>query len=149
MEFESRIIEFLEKIYYNELLKASKEETPLVIDFNDFDRFDPILASQLLDDSENVFEMFKNAIEKIDKPFEYNPRIMVKHLPEKRNIRIRNLRAKHLGKLWSIDAIIKSATEVKPQIYEVVFECPECSAKIPVQQDSTVIKGPDICKCGR
>jgi len=147
MELLDRLDEFLREKYYNELLKASKEDKVLIIDFNRFDVFDPVVADQLLEDPEPVFSALQEAANKIVLGEKINVR--VKNLPESRNIRIRNLRAKHIGKLWCIDATIKSASEVKPQVYEAVFECPECSTRITVPQLTNVIQGPFVCECGR
>ena len=142
MELLDRLDEFLREKYYNELLKASKEDKVLIIDFNKLDVFDPVVADQLLEDPEPVFSALQEAANKIVLGEKINVR--VKNLPESRNIRIRNLRAKHIGKLWCIDATIKSASEVKPQVYEAVFECPECSTRLTVPQLTNVIQGPFV-----
>src|SRR3990167_8373739 len=105
-----RFSEFLNEKYYNELLKASKEEKALVVDYSALDRFDPVIADNLVEDPENVLKAFrKAALDMINEKIN----VRVKNLPESRGIRIRNLRAKHLGKLWVVDAVVKSASEVK------------------------------------
>lgn len=140
------LAEFLRERYYNELLSATEDKS-VVIDFNDFDRYDPPSADMLLDHPEEVLAAFQEALKKIDMP-EQKINIRFRNLPEKRNIRIRNLRAKHLNKLWCIDAVIKAASEVLPQIYEIIFECPACNKKITVPQDSGLVKKPYMCECG-
>ncbi len=142
----NRLSELLNEKYYNELLKASQEEKALVIDFSDIDRADPMIADNLLEAPEGVLKAFRKAaqdiiLEKIN--------IRIKNLPESRNIRIRNLRAKHLGKLWIIDAVVKSASEVKPQIYEASFKCPDCGTIIALEQDMYMLQRPFVCECGR
>ncbi len=136
------IDKFLRERYYIELLKAAREEGPLIVDFNDLDRFNPILADQLLEIPEKIIDEFNKAATKIA---EHGIIVRIKNIPERRNIRIRNLRAKHLNKLLCIDAIIKSASEVRPQIYEAVFECPECSAKLVVPQETNLMQKPYVC----
>ena len=147
MELLDRLDEFLKEKYYNELLKSAKEDKILIIDFNKLDIFDPIVADQLLGSPEPVFSALHDAAKNITLGEKINVR--VRNLPESRNIRIRNLRARHIGKLWCIDATIKSASEVKPQVYEAVFECPECSTRLTVPQLTNVIQGPFVCECGR
>jgi replicative DNA helicase Mcm len=147
VELIDRFDEFLREKYYNELLKVAKEDKVLIIDFNKLDIFDPILADQLLGNPEPIISALQEAAKNIVLGEKINVRI--RNIPESRNIRIRNLRAKHISKLWCIDAIIKSASEVKPQIYEAVFECPDCSTKITVPQLTNLIQGPFVCECGR
>ncbi len=142
----SHLEQFLREKYLQELHKASSEEGALIVDFSVFDRFDPITADQLLEDPEKTLEGFAAAASSI---IDQKIHVRFRNLPDSRNIRIRNLRSKHLNKMWSVDATIKSASEVKPQIHEAVFECPECSKKIVVLQESNIITKPSQCECGR
>jgi replicative DNA helicase Mcm len=146
VELIDRFDEFVREYYHSDLLKAVKEEHSLVVDFGLLDRFDPILADQLLERPDEVIKIFKESAERIvnDKV-----NVRIKNLPESRFIRIRSLRAKHLNRFWTIDAIIKAASEVKPQINEAIFECPECNAKIHVMQETNILQKPMQCDCGR
>ncbi len=143
---EDRFSEFLNEKYFNELQKALREEKALVVDFSALDRFDSGVADTLLEDPENILKAFRNAAKSI--VFE-KINVRIRNLPESRAIRIRNLRAKHIGKLWTIDAIVKSGSEVKPQIYEASFKCPDCGTLISVEQDMYVLQKPFVCECGR
>ncbi len=137
---------FLRERYYTELLKCAKEGKALAVDFNEIDRFDPVTADMLLEDPNSVLDSLNKAAtesagEKVV--------VRIRNLPERRNVRIRNLRSQHMGKLLNIDAVIKAASEVKPQIYEASFECPECSARISVPQETNLVQKPLQCECGR
>ncbi|RLI96692.1 MAG: AAA family ATPase [Candidatus Aenigmatarchaeota archaeon] len=150
MDIKARFEEFLKSNYYNELLKLCQEgKTSLVIDFSLLDRFDPLVADQLLEEPEKTFEEFQEAVKNIDLPEYTEINIRVKNLPERRNIRIRNLRSKHIDKLYCIDGIVKSASEVKPQIYSTVYKCPDCGALIEVEQVGKILRKPNFCECGR
>lgn len=142
-----RLEQFLREKYLQGLHKAVGEDKSVLIDFSVFDRFDPVSADQLLNDPENTLKAFDQAAEAV---VGEKIRVRFNNLPLSRGIRIRNLRAKHLNQLWSIDATIKSASEVKPQIYEAIFECPECHERNVVPQDSSILKKPDRCQgtCG-
>ncbi len=147
-DIESRIEEFL-RTDMKSLIEACTTGR-LVIDFQKLDRFDPLIAEQLLDDPENVLKMFESAIEKIELPEHDRIRVRVKDLPKHRKIRIRRLRAEHIGKLVEIEGVVRAASEIRPQIYEAIFQCPECGAKIPIEQTGNVLKQPVICpECGR
>ncbi|MBI4162522.1 MAG: minichromosome maintenance protein MCM [Candidatus Aenigmarchaeota archaeon] len=142
----SKFEEFLREKYYPELLKAVKDEKAVVIDFDVFDRHDPITADMLLEEPAMMLKSFDEAVLNIvEEPI----KVRFRNLPESRQHRIRNLRAKHLGKFIQIDATIKSATEVRPQIHSATFECPDCSAKINVLQDGNLLTKPIMCECGR
>ncbi len=143
-----RLDEFLRERYYIELHKASREEAALIVDFNDLDRFDPVIADQLLEAPGGVLKAFNEAAARLSAA-DYKINVRIRNLPERRNLRIRNLRAKHMDRLFWIDAIIKSASEVRPQIYEAIFECPECMAKISVPQETNIVQRPSVCECGR
>ncbi len=142
----SKFEEFLREKYYPELLKAVKDEKAIVVDFDIFDRYDPITADMLLEEPAMMLKTFDEAVINIvEEPI----KVRFRNLPESKYIRIRNLRAKHLGKFIQIDATIKSATEVRPQIHSAIFECPDCSAKINVLQDGNLLTKPIMCECGR
>lgn len=130
-------------------MKASQSEGELVIDFNALDRFDPLITDELLEQPEKVFEAFQQAIENIDMPGYSNINVRLTSLPEKREKRIRNLRSSDIGKLICIEGIVKSATEVMPQIYKSIYKCPDCGALIEVEQRENTVKKPNFCECGR
>ena len=119
-----------------------------MVDFSVLDRFDPLLADELLEQPERVLAIFNAAASSVMNSDE-RINVRVRNLPESRNIRIRNLRAVHLNRLWTINATIRGASEVKPQIYEAIFECPDCKAKISVQQSTKLVQKPSMCECGR
>lgn len=146
MELADKLEEFSRSRYEAEIYSAAKEEKALVIDFSLMDRYDPITADMLLESPDLVMDAFREAVERIAGS---RVTVRVRGLPESRTIRIRDLRAKHLGKLWTLDTTIRSASEVRPQIYETTFKCPECDADIVVEQDSNLIKKPMQCQCGR
>ncbi len=141
-EITTKIYEFLYENCSADIYKAVNGESALVLDFSVFDRYDPITGEMLLENPDDVLGAMREAAKRIG---EAPVNVRIKNLPERRNIRIRNLRAKHMGRMWCIDAVIKSATEVKPQIYEVIFECPDCHAKMVVKQESNIIQKPALC----
>ena len=152
MEALEKLEEFIRSRYYSELLKSIKEEKALVIDFSVLDRFDPIMADNFLEKPDEMMKQFNSAAENVAKGGTEIEKITVRlrNLPESRGIRIRNLRSKHMNKLWTIDAVIKSASEVKPQIQEAIFQCPECNTKMEVEQDALMMHKPISCDgCGR
>ena len=148
MDIQEKFEKFVREYYYPELVKSLKEERALVIEFSDLDHYDPILADELLEQPEKVLAVFNSAAASVAESGE-RINVRIRALPESRNIRIRNLRATHLNRLWTINATIRGAGEVKPQIYEAIFECPDCKAKIIVPQNGKIVQKPAVCECGR
>ena len=141
-----RLEQFLREKCLQELDVALSEDKAVVVDYSVFDRFDIGIADRLLEDPESMLRAFREAADNIKQE---RIHVRFRNLPQSRNIRIRSLRSKHLNRMWSVDATIKAASEVKPQIYEAVFECPECSKKIVQPQESNILQKPAQCECGR
>ncbi len=147
MDFSVKLEEFLREKYEAEILKAKKEGRPsITIDFQNLDKYDLVLADQLLENPQSILSDLKTAVISIADEV---VTVRIKNLPASRNIRIRNLRAEHLNKFWIIDCTVKSASEVKPQIYEVSYECPSCGTILNVRQESGLLQKPEVCDCGR
>jgi len=145
MDAVNRLEDFLRDKYYTELAKSSMEEQAAVIDFSDLNRSDPLLADQLLEMPEIILKNLNEAAHNI---LDEKTNVRIKNLPASREIRIRNLRSKHIGKLMQIDTIIRAASEVKPQIYEAIYQCPTCSTNIVMPQETNLLQKPWMCECG-
>ncbi|MEM5778192.1 MAG: LAGLIDADG family homing endonuclease [Candidatus Aenigmatarchaeota archaeon] len=143
--------EFFRQFYEKDLMAAAAQgKKSIVIDFSLLDKFDPNLADKLLNDPENILKAAKEALKGIDLPegkIDIEPRF--KNLPERYNIRIRNLRSEHIGKFICLDGVVRRASEVKPEVAFAIYECPDCGAKISVEQTERILKPPSICECGR
>lgn len=135
---------FLEKAYKKELTKASNEGNPLVIDFKKLDKFDTDLSDLLLKNPERLFEVGQEALDQIELP---NPvRLRFKEVDL---LNIRDLRSRHLGKFISVEGIVRRASEIRPEITETIWECPDCSERTDQPRTSNVILKPFQCKkCG-
>ena len=150
MDEIERLEEFLRRFYEKQLLKAARENKGNVeIDFSILDVMYPDLADRLLAKPEKTLDEVREAILNIELPGngELEPRFM--NLPKSTDIRIRNIRSKHIGKMIIIEGVVRRASEVKPEIKEAIFQCPDCGNKIPVEQTDRILKQPSFCDCGR
>jgi len=130
-ELTDRLDEFIRNNYYKDLLTAVHQgENFIIVDFSRLDMFDPLIADRLLEYPDEVLSAFDAALSRIETG--HKIKIHIRNLPERNNIRIRYLRADHINKFITIEGIVRSVTEVKPQIYEAIYECPECNSKISV-----------------
>jgi replicative DNA helicase Mcm len=48
-----------------------------------------------------------------------------------------------------LDGVVRRASEVKPEVAVAIYECPDCGAKISVEQTERFMTEPVICECGR
>jgi len=134
-EIIERFSEFLRDNYYKDLtLTVSERKKSLSVDFSLVDRFDPELADLILEKPEETISTINESVNQIDLPEKAKIKIRFYNIPENNNIRIRNIRAEHIGKLLCVDGIVKRASEVRPEVAEISFECPECGKIINVIQ---------------
>lgn len=141
-ELVAKFNEFLEKVYKKELMKASNEGNPLVIEFSKI--YDPDLSDMLLNEPERFFGIGYEALDQIELP---NPvKLKVKGLDA---TNIRDLRSRHIGKFTCVEGIVRRASEIRPEIIETMWECPDCGEIIVQPRKSNIILKPFQCpKCG-
>lgn len=119
----------------------------IFVNFGDIASFSHILAEQLVSTPEEIFQVLEVALE--ESGLITNPRIRLLDLPEMQFIRVRNIRAKHLNQLISIEGIVRQASDVRPQVVNAKFECPSCGTIISVLQIEKRFREPSRCSCGR
>ncbi|MCK4429265.1 MAG: minichromosome maintenance protein MCM, partial [Candidatus Aenigmarchaeota archaeon] len=141
-EMREQIYEFLKK-KKGELVFASTNEKPIILDYSEFDKYEPDLAGKLLEKPEEMFELMGEVLKDFELPNEVG--IQFKNLPESRGIRIRNLRTKHMDTFLNVDGMVKVASEVKPRIYETIYECQECGEEFALEQAGSTIIKPFLC----
>lgn len=125
-------------------LRAGKKTA--VFDFWDISKFDPELATELLERPEDALIAAEIAIEQgFDDARGFKVRI--KNVPSQ--IKIRHIRTKHIGKLFSIEGTIRQISMIHPLVTAVKFECPNCGNIMNVIQLGKQIKEPSRCGCGR
>ena len=148
-EVIEKFSEFLREYYYNAMISAMSESAKsILIDFTLLDKFEPDLTDYLLENPEEVLPLAEESVKQTDLPGEPKLKIRIFNLPEEKQLRIRNVRAEHIGKMISIDGIVKRASEVRPEVSEAVFQCPECGNKITIIQAERIVRPPFECdKC--
>ena len=63
-------------------------------------------------------------------------------------IKIEDLRAKHLGETVKISGKVIQISEARPQAASVKYECEDCGTIISVLQITRIIQQPTQCPCG-
>lgn len=152
--------EFLESTEYR--LKAIEAATlypeirSIHVRYSDLDSFDPDVADYVLQHPARGLRAGEEAIRKLLPPGreEANIHLRLFELPKDCRVEIRDLRSKHMGKLISVEGLVRKATEVRPRLVDAVFLCMRCGAVIREPQEGTLFKEPLECYkdhggCGR
>lgn len=142
-----KFVDFLSEFYRNELSKAANEgRKSIEVDFSFLEKFDVNVADYLLDNPTETLEIAQKAVKQIDiGALDEQFRLRFFNLPENRQIRIRNIRAEHIGKMIVVDGIVKRASEVRPEVSESIFQCVECGTNIAIIQAERSIRSPVEC----
>lgn len=147
--------EFLESSYKTEVMRRIREgKRSILIDFAKLERFDPVFSEKLLENPEEELKRLDEALNLIKDSLiqddTYKLKARIYNLPKTAHIKIRDIRADHLGKLIAIKGQIRKTSDVRPKVSYTVFACPVCSTKIPKPQTGTVLEQPFLCpSCGR
>ncbi|RME30943.1 AAA family ATPase [Candidatus Woesearchaeota archaeon] len=154
MELNEQILgfqDFFMQEYHEEILERVRTGKHfLVVDFNRLARFNPDLASLLLDKPEDIIKAAELSLKHFDLPLKEDFFIRFFNLPSTQHVMVRDVRAKHLGKFIQMDGIVRQKSDVRPQVTSARFECPSCGNIIPVLQLEQKFRDPGMCNaCGR
>lgn len=139
--------EFFES-YKQEIGRFAKEGKKTVqISFNDLSAHSHELSEYLMQQPEEALRELELALE--ESGLISNARIRLLDLPLTQTIKVREIRAKHLGQMILLEGLIRQASDVRPQVVNAKFECPNCGSVISVLQIDKNFREPTRCSCGR
>lgn len=124
-----------------------KGNNVIYIDFMRLTQFSNKLSDEILARPEDVMRILEMAIE--ESGLVNNVRVRLFNLPQSQEIRVRNIRSKHLNELIVLEGIIRQSSDVRPQVVNAKFECPSCGTIISVLQVEKKFREPSRCSCGR
>ncbi len=150
-ELVQKIQNFLEKVYLEKLLEQVRlGDKHLIVDFANLAKFDVEIADMLLDQPDEVLKAGEIAVNHIDLGVETtNFALRFINLPQSNYLMIRNIRSKHLKKLFCFEGVVRQKSDVRPQVTAARFECPSCGNVLPILQLDNKFKEPTRCSCGR
>jgi replicative DNA helicase Mcm len=125
-DFKERWATFFVRYYESQILKLASdypEVNSIDVDYQALQNFDIALADALIDSPQPVLGSAHDALLEYDLPIEckLDAEIRIVNVPDK--TKIRDLRSNHVGKLVSIEGLVRKATEVRPKLTEAGFEC--------------------------
>lgn len=120
-------------------------ERVIYLNFPDIVEFSPTLSELLLEKPSETIAIMEDALDSTG--LVKNPRIRFRDLPKSAYIDIRKIRSKHLNQMLCIEGIVRQASDVRPQVTNAKFECPNCGAKLSVLQIDSKFTYPSRCSC--
>ncbi len=124
-----------------------KGQNVIYLDFMKLTEFSNQLSNEILSNPEETLSLVELAIE--ESGLVKNVRVRLSNLPKSQDIKVRNIRSKHLDEMIVIEGIIRQASDVRPQVVNAKFECPSCGTIISVLQIEKKFREPSRCSCGR
>lgn len=136
--------DFYKKDIGNSLRKSSNA---IYIDFMKLTEFSNKLSEEILSNPEEILRILELAMEEFG--LIKNVRVRLYNLPKTQEIKVRNIRSKHLDHLLVLEGIVRQSSDVRPQVVNAKFECPSCGTVISVLQMEKKFREPARCSCGR
>lgn len=138
------------KVFFNAHKKEIGEsvrsgERVIHVNFLQLAQYSPTLSDNLETAPEETIAIMEDALAEIGLGKE--PRIRFRELPRTLFSKIREIRAKHLDQFIWIEGIVRQASEVRPQVVNAKFECPNCGAVLSVLQIERKFREPSRCSC--
>ncbi len=125
------------------------QKRSLLVDFKELEHYDFELADELLVNPDVCLEAAQLAIKNIDVPMleveEFSPHIRIFNLPEEKQPLLMDISSSHIGKLISVEGVIRQVTDVLPKLKFATWHCARCDATYKVPQTKNMPKTPSMC----
>ncbi len=131
-------------------MMASNDQS-LVIDYIDFDSFNPVLAKQITHKPDEMLAAFDEAVLSIlreihpDYEQEIRDKVRVRIGNYTVSKGLREINADLIDKLVSVSGMVVRSSEVKPLAKKVVYKCVNCNTVSEAQLKGLVLKKPTKC----
>lgn len=130
----------------------------LVLDFQELEEYDHLLAEKLIKEPDEVIGLFKALLserdivvstDQLEKPVLH---VRFKNIPKERGytILVRDITADYINHFLSAEGVVNRISDVLPKVFKAVFYCNRCNEKTVIPQDRRIFKEPYKCAhCGR
>lgn len=136
------------RIKIAEIQDNYREKKSVMVSYSDIDLYNPDLAMYILDNPDKSFELGEKALRGM-LPASWDPadyiNIRLEKLPKDARVEIRNIRAKHLGKMVSVEGLVRKATTPKPRMVNALYRCAKCDSEIWIKQRGMFQREPVMC----
>jgi replicative DNA helicase Mcm len=143
--------QFYRRYYSDEIGRLAQnypnEQRSLYIDWTDLYRYDSDLADDFVSQPEQLQEYAEEALRLYDLPVDVSlgqAHVRVRNLGQTTDIR--EIRARHVNTMVSVQGIVRKATNVRPKIREAAFECQRCGTLTYIPQSGGDFQEPHECQ---
>ena len=120
----------------------------MMVSYSDIDAYSTDLAQYILEYPDKALELGKQSIRNM-LPATWDPNhdinLRINELPKDAKIEVRDIRAKHLGRLVAIEGMVRKATAPKPRLTRALYRCAKCDAVQWVPQTGMLQREPLLC----
>ena len=148
-----RFIQFYRKYYHDEIGTLAQqypnEQRSLYVHYDDLSTFDIELAEDYVAKPDQMQEYAEEALRLYDLPADVKlgrAHVRLTGLPETVDIRDIRVHDDHIGRLISVQGIVRKATDVRPKITEAAFECQRCGTMTYIPQSDSGFQEPHECQ---
>ena len=152
-DLTERFIQFYRNYYREEIGQLAQrypnEQRSLYVSYDDLFQFDRDLAEDFLNKPEQMREYAEEALRLYDLPADVSlgrAHVRIEGLPDSVDIRGIRVHDDHIGKLVSIQGIVRKATDVRPKVTEAAFECQRCGTMTYIPQSDGGFQEPHECQ---
>ncbi len=138
--------------YFNRINnRMASNAQSLVVDYIDFDSFNPSLAKQITHEPDEMLEAFNEAVLSIlreihpDYEQEIRDKIRIRMGNYTVQKGLREINADLIDKLVSVSGMVVRSSEVKPLAKKVAYRCTNCNTVTEAQLKGLVLKKPQKC----
>jgi len=143
--------QFYRRYYSEEIGELARnyprEQKSLYLDWTDLYNFDPDIAEDYRSQPEQLMECAEEALRLYDLPVDVSlgqAHVRVRNLDDHTDIRA--IRSRHVGRLVSVQGMVRKATDVRPKAEETAFECQRCGTLTRVPQSGGSFQEPHECQ---
>jgi len=120
----------------------------LVVSYTDIDYYNTELGLFILQYPDKALDLGKQVIRGM-LPATWEPEneinLRITDLPKDAKIEVRDIRAKHLGRLLAIEGMVRKATAPKPRLVRALYRCAKCDAEVWIPQTGMLQREPIAC----
>ncbi|MES3160036.1 MAG: minichromosome maintenance protein MCM [Halorubrum sp.] len=152
-DLTERFIQFYRNYYREEIGTLAQqypnEQRSLYVDYDDLYQFDRDLAEDFRTKPDQLREYAEEALRLYDLPADVSlgrAHVRIENLPESLDIRGIRVHDDHIGKLVSVQGIVRKATDVRPKVTEAAFECQRCGTMTYIPQSDGGFQEPHECQ---
>jgi replicative DNA helicase Mcm len=150
---KARFSEFFDAYYKDQIadiIVSFPDKRSLKVDFKDLSKFDPEIASELIQNPDNVLEAANAALR--DKLSEIELKDKEPHVRfYGQNINtplVQDIGSNYIGKMVLLDSLVVKRSEINPKVKVGFYKCTYCGATYKIRIDRDEV--PEICdQCKR